>query len=174
MKSINRLTLNLLIFLGSLIIYHDLSTADPNNESDNYHFSQSTYGPVGLIQNPTATFDKDGELIFGISSDQPYNRLYGKVQFFPWLEAVLKYTEGENKTYNRGLTQTWKDKGIDLKIRLLEEREYIPALAVGIYDVGGTGSFSSEFITSSSGTEKGGPLKSLELYSIVRSKAFVL
>ena len=71
-----------------------------------------------------------------------------KIQFFPWLESSVRYTENTSVPYNPGSKQTWKDKGIDLKVRLLEEGQYIPALAVGIYDVGGTGSFSSEFIVA--------------------------
>ena len=84
-------------------------------DSDYYSKSQSTYGGIGLIQIPTARFSNDGEFAFGISTESPYNRLYAKVQFFPWLEAVLRYTEGTYRPYNPGSAQTWKDKGFDFK-----------------------------------------------------------
>ena len=90
-------------------------------DSDYYTMSQSTFGGIGLIQIPTARFSDDGEFTFGISTESPYNRLYAKMQFFPWAEAVLRYTEGTMLPYNPGshVTQTWKDKGLDVKFRLM-------------------------------------------------------
>jgi len=114
---------------------------------DNY--SQSAYGGIGLIETPNARFSNDGEFLFGISAEEPYNRLFSKVQFFPWMEAVLRYTEGEYLAYNPGSHQTWKDKGLDLKFKLLEETDSKPALAIGLLDLGGTGAYSSEYIVSS-------------------------
>ena len=121
---------------------------DINYETD-YHFSQNTWGGIGLIQNPSARFSEDGEFLFGISSELPYNRLFAKVQFFPWLEGIIRYTEATYSQYNFGNTQTWKDKGFDIKIKLFEEKEYLPALAVGAMDFGGTGFYSSEYIVAS-------------------------
>ena len=112
-------------------------------------YSQSTYGGIGLIQTPSARFSEDGEFLFGISSESPYNRLFAKVQFFPWMEAVLRYTEGKYQAYNPGSHQTWKDKGIDLKFKLLDESKYFPSIAMGLIDVGGTGVFSGEYIVTS-------------------------
>ena len=97
-------------------------------DSDYYTMSQSTFGGIGLIQTPTARFSDDGEFTFGISAESPYNRLYAKMQFFPWMEAVLRYTEGTMLPYNPGswVTQTWKDKGLDVKIRLMQEGSLVP------------------------------------------------
>ncbi len=117
-------------------------------ESDN-PYSQNTWGGIGLIQNPTARFSDDGELLFGISSEAPINRLFGKAQFLPWMEAIVRYTEGTYTSYNFGSPQTWKDKGFDLKIKLLDESEYFPAVAVGALDFGGTGFYSSEYFVAS-------------------------
>ena len=117
-----------------------------NNESSIY--SQSTYGGIGLIETPTARFSEDGEFGFGISTEKPYNRLFAKMQFFPWLEAVLRYTEGTYFPYNTGSPQTWKDKGFDLKVKLFNETEMFPQLAMGFNDFGGTGAYSSEYIVA--------------------------
>ena len=74
------------------------------------------------MQTPTARFSNDGEFGFGVSSEAPYNRLYAKMQFFPWMEAVLKDIQKvQFLPYNPGSHQTWKDKGFDIKFRLLEE-----------------------------------------------------
>jgi hypothetical protein len=143
-----RLSIYLFIYF-----YCFLVIAEPNSDyliKDQY--SQSTYGSIGLIQTPTARFSNDGEFGFGVSSEAPYNRLYGKAQFFPWLEAVLRYTEGTHLGYYGDtfrISQTWKDKGLDIKIRLFEENTNRPELAVGFIDLGGTGSFGSEYLVAS-------------------------
>jgi Bacterial putative lipoprotein (DUF940). len=71
------------------------------------------------------------------------------MQFFPWLEGIVRYTEGTYKPYYEGNEQTWKDKGIDFKIRLSKESARMPAVAIGLTDFGGTGAFGSEYIVAS-------------------------
>jgi len=132
-----------LLFL--VLLLSGVSFAANENSSS---FTHNTYGITGLITVPSARVQPDGELSFGISSEEPYNRLYGSVQFFPWLEAVVRYTEGQYKAYNPGSLQTWKDKGIDFKIRLLEENGSIPALSIGFSDFAGTGAYASEYIVA--------------------------
>ena len=112
-------------------------------------YSQNTWGSIGLIQNPSARFSDDGEFLFGVSSESPYNRIFGRAQFFPWMEAIVRYTEATYSSYNFGSPQTWKDKGFDLKIKLLDESDYLPALAIGAIDFGGTGFYSSEYVVAS-------------------------
>ena len=126
-------------------------------DSDYYPKSQTTYGGVGLIATPTARFYEDGELGFGLSTETPYNRLFAKVQFFPWMEVVVRYTEGTYKSYHGAIStsepgfsaQTWKDKGIDIKLRIFQEGRILPELAVGLSDFGGTGAYASEYIVAS-------------------------
>ena len=121
----NRFTFLCCIFLGLSCIGKVSNASDSND----YSISQSAFGGIGLIENPTARFSNDGEFAFGISTESPYNRLYAKMQFFPWLEAVVRYTEGTHRPYNPGSHQTWKDKGIDLKIRAFEGLDSINTLA---------------------------------------------
>ena len=112
-------------------------------------YSESVYGGIGLIETPTARFSNDGEFLFGVSTDSPNNRIYSKVQFLPWMEAVLRYTEGTFKPYYDGSQQTWKDKGLDIKFKLLDESKSRPQIAFGIRDLGGTGRYSSEYLVTS-------------------------
>ena len=136
------------IFLGFSCFGSESVLLDSNYHSKN----QSAYGGIGLIQIPSARFSDDGEFSFGISTESPYNRLYAKVQFFPWLEAVVRYSEGTFVGYHgTGIPsgQTWKDKGIDVKFRIFEEGDVLPELAVGFADLGGTGTFASEYIVAS-------------------------
>ena len=112
--------------------------------------SHSSRGGIGLINIPTARFSDDGEFGLGLSVEAPYNRMFAKMQFFPWLEAVLKYTKGYNQPYIAwSKSEAWTDKGMDLKFRLLTETERRPELALGLMDFGGTGAYGSEFIVAS-------------------------
>ena len=94
-------------------------------DSDSNNFTQASHtsrGGIGLINTPTARFSDDGEFELGVSIEAPYNRIFAKMQFFPWLEAVLKYTKGYNQPYIAwSESEAWTDKGIDVKFRLLEE-----------------------------------------------------
>lgn len=140
MKKIQHIYFCLFVLLASYTSF--ASTGDQK-------YSQYSYGGIGLVQTPTARFSNDGEFGFGVSTEEPWNRLYGRVQFFPWMEAVIRYTEGEHQAYNPGSKQTWKDKGIDLKFRVLDETELRPEIAIGFIDLGGTGAYSSEYIVAS-------------------------
>ena len=132
----------------------------PAGSTDFTQSSQYSLGGIGLINTPTARFSDDGEFGMGISLDSPFHRMFGKVQLFPWMEAVLKYTKGYHQPYLQfySTSEHWSDKSMDVKFRLLEEgkspfgwlpEKIIPELAVGLLDFGGTGAFSGEFIVAS-------------------------
>ena len=132
----------------ALLLLSFLSFEVQSSDSD-YLPSHTSDGNIGLIELPSARFYEDGEFSFGVSTETPYHRLYSTMQFLPWLQATVRYTEGTHKTYNEGSSQTWKDKGIDFKVRLLEETDFLPSIAIGLTDLGGTGAYSSEYIVSS-------------------------
>jgi hypothetical protein len=135
------------LFSSPLVFGNDFDSAGSN---DFVQASHSSRGGIGLINTPTARFSDDGEFGLGVSVEAPYNRMFGKMQFFPWLEAVLRYTKGYNQPYIKwSESEAWTDKGIDLKFRLLEETKFVPELAVGLIDFGGTGSYASEFLVAS-------------------------
>lgn len=111
------------------------------------------FGGVGLIQTPTARFAADGQLYFGGSRVYPYERYFVTVQATPWLEATLRYSSVDNRLYSPfpefSGDQSYKDRGLDMKLRLLAEGRLRPALAVGARDFLGTGLFSSEYVVLS-------------------------
>jgi hypothetical protein len=113
----------------------------------------SDLGGVGLLQTPNARFGADGEFSFTIGRVEPIRRYTVTVQALPFLEATLRYSDIRNKLYSNNQDfsgdQTYVDRGVDLKLRILEERKYIPQLAVGLRDIGGTGLFSSEYLVGS-------------------------
>ena len=111
--------------------------------------SYSNYGSLGLIQNPTARFHSNGTLGVTWTHHEPYLR--GSVMAYPfdWLEAAYQYTDSNNRLYSSNKkfsgSQSHKDKSFDVKIRLLKESTFIPQVALGIRDFGGTGLFGSEY-----------------------------
>ncbi len=110
--------------------------------------TQSDFGGTGLWQTPSARMAEDGELALTASHVHPYDRYNISLQPMPWLEAIFRYTAVSNRLYGAHAlsgTQSYKDKSIDLKIRLWAESRYLPDLSIGARDVGGTGLFSGEY-----------------------------
>lgn len=115
-------------------------------------YTQSDFGGVGLLQTPTARMAREGEFSFVLSRTTPYTNYNVSMQPLPWLEASFRYTNVSNRLYGpRSLSgsQTYKDKSIDAKVRIWEESRWLPAVAVGARDIGGTGLFSSEYVVTS-------------------------
>ncbi len=141
------------VFIVTLFLLFNHSFLKAQDYKNNY--SSNIYGSVGLIVNPSARFSSDGEFSFGLSTESPYKRVYSTIQFFPWMEATVKYTEIDNLEYGGGAIddlshiQTWKDKGVDLKFLLMKEGLSRPQIALGLIDIGGTGAFASEYLAAS-------------------------
>tara|TARA_Y100001970_G_scaffold293937_1_gene444817 strand:+ start:2907 stop:5051 length:2145 start_codon:yes stop_codon:yes gene_type:complete len=111
--------------------------------------TSSNYGNTGILEMPNARFLKEGAMRFTFSASYPNEYTAYTASPFPFLEATYRYTEIKNRRYGPAAysgNQTWKDKGFDLKLRLLEESYYWPSLALGLRDLAGTGSFSSEYL----------------------------
>lgn len=108
------------------------------------------FGGVGLIQTPTARFSPDGQISAGANRVYPYERYFVTAQATPWLEATLRYSSVGNRFYSDvpdfSGDQSFKDRGLDVKLRLLTEGYTRPAVAIGARDFLGTGLFSAEYI----------------------------
>ncbi len=115
--------------------------------------TQMDMGGVGLLQTPTARMSRDGEFSLNYRDNDQYRFWSANVQLFPWLETTLRYTDVRTRKFSNDPSfsgsQTFKDKGIDFKLRLLEEGYYLPEVSLGIRDFGGTGLFDSEFFAAS-------------------------
>ncbi|WP_338922358.1 YjbH domain-containing protein [Pseudomonas silesiensis] len=111
-------------------------------------YTQNDFGGVGLLQTPTARMAPAGELSLNANRTDPYSRYSVSFQPFDWLEGSFRYTAITNRAYgSEALSgdQSFKDKAIDAKVRLLEESHWLPQVALGARDIGGTGLFSSEY-----------------------------
>jgi hypothetical protein len=107
---------------------------------------RTTIGTVGLLEMPSARMAEDGQLSAGASymkNTQHYNLGF---QIMPWLEGSFRYS---------GITHfipdfpVYWDRSFGMKMRLFEEGDVRPALAIGINDLIGTGIYSGEYLVAS-------------------------
>ena len=134
-----------------------VSTAHPSELDYIFKFnsqnSYSNYSTLGLIQNPNARFNPAGTIAFTFSDIDPYYR--GSIMSYPfdWAEVAYQYTDVNNALYSLSEDfsgrQTYKDKGFDVKFRILKESSYFPQVALGMRDIAGTGVFSAEYLVAS-------------------------
>jgi len=134
-----------------------LMPAYANAAPDDYIFkfddpTPTIYGSTGLISMPNARLREEGTVTLHYSNFSPYSRLAIVASPYNWLEVLYHYTDIENLLYSQNFAfsgrQTYKDKGFDIKLKLLSERKLLPALALGLRDAAGTGIFSSEYIVA--------------------------
>lgn len=107
--------------------------------------SLNFYGLPGLIDMPSAEAMPDGQFAATVSHLAGATRVSTTVQFAPWLTATFRYSRMGG----------WKDDGsayfdrsVDLRFRLVEESDWMPAIAIGLQDLFGTGIYSGEYIVA--------------------------
>jgi len=92
-----------------------------------------------------------GSALFNYTHVTPYTNYNFLLQPFDSLETTFRYTTDTNHAYGTSElsgNQSYLDKSIDLKLRLIEENAILPQLAIGIRDVTGTGLFSGEYLVT--------------------------
>lgn len=112
--------------------------------------TSSEWGGTGLLQTPVARMAEDGDMAFTASHNSPYSRYNVSMQPFSWLEGTFRYINVSNLKYGPSIAgdQNYKDKSIDFKMRLWQESRWLPEVAFGVRDLGGTGFFSSEYLVA--------------------------
>ncbi len=114
---------------------HDLLTTGVNN-----------YGtPGNLLDMPTAEMAPDGQLSVSVSHFEGYTRNTLTFQIAPWASGSFRYigVDDFSPAFN-----VYYDRSFDIRIRLIEESEYLPGVAIGLQDFLGTGVLSSEYIVA--------------------------
>lgn len=104
------------------------------------------FGSRGLIGTPSARMAPDGELSVGASflkNNQHYNLGF---QILPWLEGSFRYSGLQN--FYPGYP-VYYDRAFGMKARLWDESGLLPAVAVGIEDIVGTGVYTGEYVVAS-------------------------
>jgi hypothetical protein len=103
-------------------------------------------GGAGLIEMPNARLRRDGTLEASAAIRRQRDFYALSLQALPWMQAVFRVADRLNATTGRGNTT---DRSFDLRIRLWEEDDFLPALAVGLQDLAGTGIYAGEYLVAS-------------------------
>lgn len=123
----------------------------PNIHSDNFNYNSfNNHGVIGLINIPTARFYDEGSFGFTLYDGTPDQKMTMTSSPYDWMEASFFYMNLQGEPYPGYEYQDLKDKGFNFKIRLKKEGA-LPAIAIGINDIAGTGYYSSEYIVGSYG-----------------------
>ncbi|MEC4168277.1 YjbH domain-containing protein [Pseudomonas sp. MS-1(2024)] len=131
-------------FAAVVLLPCSLAHAEPR-------YTQNDFGGVGLLQTPTARMAPAGELSLNANRTDPYSRYSLSLQPLDWLEGTFRYTSISNIKYGPETlsgSQSYKDKAVDAKARLWQESHWLPEVALGFRDIGGTGLFSSEYFVA--------------------------
>ncbi|ALE88468.1 YjbH domain-containing protein [Pseudomonas versuta] len=131
-------------FAVVVLLPYSLAHAEPR-------YTQNDFGGVGLLQTPTARMAPAGELSLNANRTDPYSRYSLSLQPLDWLEGTFRYTAFSNRKYGVEAlsgSQSYKDKAVDAKARLWQETHWLPEIALGFRDIGGTGLFSSEYFVA--------------------------
>lgn len=105
-----------------------------------------TFGGAGLIEMPNARTRPDGTLEFGASLRRDRRFWHLHFQALPFLDATFRVAERlDGFTGTRFTT----DRSFDIRLRLVEESDWTPALAIGLRDFIGTGIYGGEYVVAS-------------------------
>ena len=129
-----------------------LSAADRYYSSRDLPLTTSMWGPIGLLETPSARIAPAGTASINFSLAKPYGQVNIFLTPYDFLEFGFTYTNTNNVPYgpeNVSGNQTAKDKSADIKLRLWQESAYVPEIALGARDFVGTGSFGGEYLVAS-------------------------
>ena len=107
---------------------------------------RNNFGGVGLLEMPSARMAPDGQFAVSASfirDNQHYNVTF---QALPWLEAAFRYSALEHFNIEYPV---YYDRSFAVKVRLWDETDIFPSVAIGINDIIGTGVYSGEYIVAS-------------------------
>lgn len=154
------------VFAETAIDSSSIRAEKSSFDDTEYRTSQMNFGGVGLMQMPTGRMAPEGEFNVSATFNNEYYFYNVSLQVMPWLETTIRYTQVQDLLYsgegNQDCSQNtfsgcnkYTDKGIDFKLRLIEEGYYLPEVSVGVRDFGGTGLFDGEFVAA---TKRFGPV----------------
>jgi hypothetical protein len=121
-----------------------LTTAAPAQEVNTD--PSNLFASRGLIGTPSARMAPDGELSVGASfleNTQHYNLEF---QALPWLDTTLRYS---GLQHFQADFPVYYDRAFGFKARLWDETDVLPAVALGVDDIIGTGVYSGEYLVAS-------------------------
>lgn len=116
--------------------------------------AQSVTGVPGYVRIPTAHFNEDGSLLFGLSflpkehlayTKNKNNALayYASLTFLPFLEIDFRLTRIMDLPDDARHTV---DRMPSVRVRLVEEKKWYPSVAIGVHDFGSAINFSASYL----------------------------
>ncbi len=113
---------------------------------ENWRESYTLYGTPGLIEMPSAQSAPDGTLAVSVQGFALTQRTTFTFQLTDRLSGSFRYSH-ENDAYGPD-TQDSYDRSFDLRYRLVDEGQYVPAIAIGLQDFIGTGRSAAEYVVA--------------------------
>ncbi len=126
-------------------VFFGMTTAALGQQVEPLPLTRNLLGSAGLIDMPSARMADDGTLSAGASymkNIQHYNLGF---QALPWLEASFRYSGIAH--FDPSSPVYW-DRSFGMKVRLANESAWMPAVALGINDMIGTGIYSGEYLAA--------------------------
>jgi hypothetical protein len=132
------------VMMGTIALAAVLLAAPAEAQGDTS--PTNLFGSRGLMGTPSARMAPDGELSVDASFFKNTQHYDFGFQILPWLESSFRYS-GLQHFYSG--YPVYYDRAIGIKARLWNEGDLLPAIAVGIDDIIGTGVYSGEYIAAS-------------------------
>lgn len=136
--------------IGALLSFGAASVSGAETIGAALKAGYNSYGVPGLIDMPAAYGREDGELAFSVSHFRNQTRTSLTFQVSDRLSASFRYSF----LYDIRATQTSRifpyifDRSFSLHYRFMDEGRYLPAMAVGINDLVGTGIYGGEYVVA--------------------------
>lgn len=109
----------------------------------------SDFGSTGLITIPSARMMTDGDLSTTIARTDVVDIYNISFQVMPRIEATFRYSVFDPRRKRSQAKDRNRDRSYAVKLKLIEENQYLPAVAVGVRDLLGTGVWSGEYVVAS-------------------------
>src|SRR5690606_34274622 len=108
--------------------------------------SPGTFGLPGLVDMPTAESNPEGIITASVFRFAGAMRITATFQVTDRLTGAFRYSRVPGIFTNGSALY---DRSFDVQYRLLDEKDWRPAVAIGLRDFIGTGVYSGEYIVAS-------------------------
>jgi hypothetical protein len=127
--------------------------AGPARAGDEPFTYPANSGLTGLLETPTARVMKENRFRLGFTQVKPYQFFYGTVGLFERIEVNGRVTQILDVPAFPNIPGSAygdvKDRAVDLKLQLVKEGKYFPAISLVINDPSGTSIYASQSIVAS-------------------------
>lgn len=116
-------------------------------DSSTLSWGHNTFGMPGMVEMPQAFSREDAEVGVHVSHFARQTRIALTFQISQRLSGAFRYSMLYDVTGT--VTPDYFDRSFALHFRFMDEGKYLPAMAVGINDIVGTGLYAGEYVVAS-------------------------